>query len=138
MCYLGFLAKLRCFYRVYKLEIMIPFIRISGMNGVSKTVVHNAPEGVTEISASMWLFRSPRFLSFLLHLIKTSKHVRIKYAPNHFNSTFGSAYLNSKNTKLKLAKQVKKETRKANFPWDLGLLFGQPMKYALIARFNLF
>ena len=25
---------------------------------------------------------------------KTSKHVRIKYAQNHFKSTFGSAYLN--------------------------------------------
>ena len=40
--------------------------------------------------------------------------------------------------KLKLAKQAKKEPRKASFPWDLGLLFVQPMKYALIAGFNLF
>ena len=40
--------------------------------------------------------------------------------------------------KLKLAKQVKKEPRKASFPWDLGLMFVQPMKYALIAGFNLF
>ena len=53
-------------------------------------------------------------------------------------STFGSAYLNSKKPKLKLAKQVKKEPRKVSFPWDLGLLFVQPMKYALIAGFNLF
>ena len=72
------------------------------------------------------------FLSFLLHLLKTSKHVRITYAQKHFKSTFGSTYLNSKKIKLKLAKQVKKE------PWDLGLLFVQPMKYALIAGFNLF
>ena len=41
-------------------------------------------------------------------------------------------------TELKLAKQVKKEPRKARFPWDLGFLFVQPMKYALIAGFNLF
>ena len=54
---------------------------------------------------------------------KNSKHVRIKYAQNHFKSTFGSAYLISKKIKLKLAKQVKKEPRKAIFPWDLGLLF---------------
>ena len=37
--------------------------------------------------------------------------------------------------KLKLAKQVKKEPRKARFPWDLGFLFVQPMKYALISGF---
>ena len=37
--------------------------------------------------------------------------------------------------KLKLAKQVKKELRKESFPWDLGLQFVQPMKYALIAGF---
>ena len=36
--------------------------------------------------------------------------------------------------KLKLAKQAKKETRKASFPWDLGLLFVKPMKYALILK----
>ena len=33
---------------------------------------------------------------------------------------------------------MKKEPRKAIFPWDIGLLFLQPMKYALIAGFNLF
>ena len=62
----------------------------------------------------------------------------MKYSQNHFKSTFGSAYLNSKKIKLKLAKQVKKEPRKASFPWDLGLLFVQPMKYALISGFNIF
>ena len=36
--------------------------------------------------------------------------------------------------KLKLAKQAKKEPRKAIFPWDLGLMFVQPMKYALILQ----
>ena len=34
--------------------------------------------------------------------------------------------------KLKLAKQAKKEPRKARFPWNLGFLFLKPMKYALI------
>ena len=68
-------------------------------------------------------------------MLKTSNHVRIKYFQNHFKSTFGSDYVNSKKTKLKLAKQVKKEPRKASFPWDLGLLFVQAMKYALIAGF---
>ena len=42
--------------------------------------------------------------------------------------------LTRKNMKLKLAKQVKKEPRKASFPWDIGLLFVQPMKYALLLQ----
>ena len=42
--------------------------------------------------------------------------------------------LTQKNMKLKLAKQIKKELRKASFPWDLGLLFVQPIKYALILQ----
>ena len=36
--------------------------------------------------------------------------------------------------KLKLAKQAEKEPRKARFPWDIGLMFVQPMKYALILK----
>ena len=77
------------------------------------------------------------FFYFLLNLLKNNKHVIITYAQNHFNSTFGSSYLNSKKIKLKLAKQVKKEPRKASFPWDLGFLFGNPMRCALIAGFYL-
>ena len=46
-----------------------------------------------------------------------------------------SAYFKPDKTELKLAKTVKKEPRKASFPWDLGLLFGKPMRYALIAGF---
>ena len=84
----------------------------------------NAPEATSEQQL-------PFFLS---NLLKTSKHIRMKYAQKHFKSTFGSAYLNSKKMNLKLAKQVTKEPRKASFPWDLGLLFVQPMKYALILQ----
>ena len=62
----------------------------------------------------------------------------MKYAQNHLKSTFGPAYFNSNKTKLKLAKMVKKEARKASFPWDLGLMFGNPMRYALISGFNIF
>ena len=62
----------------------------------------------------------------------------MKYSQNHFENTFGSAYFKPNKTMLKLAKTVKKEPRKASFPWDLGLLFGKPMRYALIAGFNLF
>ena len=79
-----------------------------------------------ETPGGIWtLLKTPpnrSFLYFLLHLIKNSEYFRIKYSQNHFKSTFGSAYLNSKKIKLKLAKQVKKEPRKARFPWDLGLL----------------
>ena len=74
-------------------------------------------------------------LLFFVTPTKTRNLVRIKYSQKHFKSTFRSAYHNSKKTKLKIAKQVKKESRKASFPWDLGLLFVQPMKYALIVGF---
>ena len=40
--------------------------------------------------------------------------------------------------KLKLAKEVKKEPRKERFPWDIGFLFMQPMKYVVIVGFNFF
>ena len=62
----------------------------------------------------------------------------MKYSQKHSESTFGSAYFKPNKTKLKLAKTVKKEPRKASFPWDLGLLFGKPMRYTLIAGFNIF
>ena len=84
----------------------------------------NAPEATSD----------SRFLSFLSELIKYSEHVIITYAQNHFKSTFGSAYLISKKMKLKLAKQAKKEPRKARFRWDIGFIFVQPMKYALILQ----
>ena len=47
----------------------------------------------------------------------------------------GQPTLNPKKTKLKLVKTVKREPRKASFPWDLGLLIRKPMEYALIAGF---
>ena len=50
----------------------------------------------------------------------------------------GQPTLTKKKIKLKLAKPIKKEQRKASFPWDLGLIFVNPMKYALISGFNLF
>ena len=82
----------------------------------------NAPEATSDSN----------FLSFLSDLLKDSEHLRITNAQNHFNSTFGSAYLISKKMKIKLAKQAKKEPRKASFPWDIGFLYVQPMKYTLI------
>ena len=62
----------------------------------------------------------------------------MKYAQKHFESTFGSAYFKPNKTELKLAKTVKMEPRKASFSWELGLLLGKPMRYALISGFNLF
>ena len=78
----------------------------------------NAPETTSDRS----------FLFLMLDLLKEIKQVRIKYAQNHFKSTFGSAYFISKNNAVKLAKPAKKEPRKESFPWDLGLLFVQPIK----------
>ena len=40
---------------------------ICGLNGVSKTVVHNASEGVTDIGTPRSLFRSSRFLCVFCH-----------------------------------------------------------------------
>ena len=40
----------------------------------------------------------------------------------------GQPTLSQKNNEIKLAKPTKKEPRKARFPWDLGLLFVQPIK----------
>ena len=62
----------------------------------------------------------------------------MKYSQNKFESTFGSAYFKPNKTKSKLAKTVKKEPRKTRFPWDIGLIFWNPMRYALISGFNLF
>ena len=39
----------------------------------------------------------------------------------------GQPALSQQKAKLKLVKKVKKEPRKASFPWDLGLPLGQPM-----------
>ena len=78
-----------------------------------------------------------QILLFFLCLLKNNELIRMKYAQNHFESTFGSAYFKQKKTKLKLVKTVKKEPRKASFPWGLGLLFGNPMRYARISIFNL-
>ena len=67
-------------------------------------------------------------------MLKDSEKFRIKYSQEHFKSTFGSTYFTSKNSAVKLAKPAKREPRKAIFPWDIGLLFVQPMKYALILQ----
>ena len=95
-----------------------------------------------ETPGGIWTLPRPlsnsKFFSFLLHLLKTSNNFIINYSPKHFNSIFGSTYLNSKKTKLKLAKQVKKEPRKASFPWDLGFLFVHTIKvhwYFIILNF---
>ena len=68
------------------------------------------------------------FLLFLSDLLKERDKFRITYAQNQFKSTFGSAYFISKNNAVTLAKPAKNEPRKESFPWDLGLLFVQPIK----------
>ena len=78
-----------------------------------------------------------QLLLFLLCLLKDSELIRMKDAQKQFESTFGSAYFKPNKTKLKLAKTVKKEPRKASFPWDIGLLFGKPMRFELISGFYL-
>ena len=78
----------------------------------------NAPETTSDKS----------FLLFLSELLNDSEKVRKKYAKKNFKSTFGSSYFISKNNAVKLAKPAKKEPRKASFPWDLGLMFVQPIK----------
>ena len=48
--------------------------------------------------------------------------------------TLGQPTLSQKNNEIKLAKTTNREPRKARFPWDLGLLFVHPIKYALILQ----
>ena len=74
---------------------------------------------------------------FLLCLLKKNDIIRIKYSQNHFKSTFGSSYFKPKKTKLKLVKTVKKEPRKASFPWGIGLPLWKTILYALIDGFYL-
>ena len=81
-----------------------------------------------------WPLLNSKLFYFLLHMIKNSKYFRITYAQNHFKSTFGSAYLILKKNDVKLAKRAKREPRKESFPWDLVLIFVQPIKYALILQ----
>ena len=83
-------------------------------------------------------FSNKIFSSFCYSCLTNSDIIRMKYSKNHFESTFGSSYFKPNKTKLKLAKTVKKEPRKASFPWDLVLLFGNPMRYAFISGFNIF
>ena len=61
------------------------------------------------------------------YLLKEIEKVIITNSQKNFKSTFGSAYFISKNNEIKLAKTTNREPRKASFPWDLGLLFVQPI-----------
>ena len=75
------------------------------------------------------------FLSYLSDMLNESECIRITNFSNHFKSAFGSAYFISKINEIKLAKPMKKEPRKASFPWDLRLLFVQPIKSTDIAEY---
>ena len=124
--------------RAYSKNILLTTVKISenwynfswSLYGLKSRVYKVRKSKVSvkwETPGRIWTLLGPLsnniFFYFMLHLLKTSKHARIKYSQNHFKSTFGSTYLNSKKIKLKLAKQVRKEPRKESFPWDLGLLF---------------
>ena len=75
------------------------------------------------------------FLSSLSDLLNDIERVRTTNSQNHFKSTFGSAYFISKNNEIKLVKMSNREPRKESFPWDLGLLFVQPIKSTDISEY---
>ena len=75
------------------------------------------------------------FLSSLSDLLNDIERVIITNAQNHFKSTFGLAYFISKNNEIKLAKTTNREPRKARFPWDIGLIFVQPIKITDISSY---
>ena len=79
-----------------------------------------------------------RFPYSLSDLLKDSENVKITISQNHFKSTFGSAHFISKNSEIKLAKSAKTEPRKARFPWDIGLLFVQPIKSTDISEYLIY
>ena len=47
----------------------------------------------------------------------------------------GQPTLSQKINEIKLVKPTKREPRKASFPWDLGLLFVQPINSTDIAEY---
>ena len=62
----------------------------------------------------------------------------MKFSQTHFKSVLGHHTSYQKKLCKKLLKGanlvLQKEPRKESFPWDLGLLFGQPMRYAVFLQ----
>ena len=91
-------------YNISKLKYQKPLGPCTGWNKDLTTLQKFWILMNGETPGGIWTLPRPllksNFSSFLLHLLKTSKHVRIKYAQKHFKSTFGSTYLNSKKIKL--------------------------------------
>ena len=82
----------------------------------------NAPEATSEQQL-------PFFLS---NLLKKESISTLNMPKITLRVPLDQPTLTQKKMKFKLAKQVKKEPRKARFPWDIGLLFVHPIKYAMI------
>ena len=77
-------------------------------------------------------------LLFFVRPAKKQQAIKIKCVETHFKSVLDHHASYRKKLSKKLLKGahlvLQKEPRKARFPWDLGLLFGQPMRYALFLQ----
>ena len=102
---------------------------------ITNYVTKERPLGGFERSKSHFGQKIP---FFSVRPAKWQQVTRITNSPKHFKSAFGSAYFISKINEIKLAKPTKKEPRKASFPWDLGFLFGNPIRCALYCRIWIF
>ena len=96
-----------------------------------------------EASGKLWFVQESEngqsLLLFLLDLVKNSEKLKSN-VPKHTLKVF---WVTTLVTEKKLSKNLlswgnlvlqKKEPRKESFPWDLGFLFGQPMRYALFLQ----
>ena len=80
------------------------------------------PWGVSNRSKNDFRTKPPLIFCYNFYKPAILSHLNI------LKITFGWTHLLPKNSKLKLVfKEADKETRKASFPWDLGLILGQPI-----------
>ena len=93
-------------------------------------------------SGKLWFIQElengQSLLLFMLYLLKNSEQLKSN-VPKHTLKVF---WVTTLVTKKKLSKKLlkwtnlvlQKGTKEPSFPWDLGLLFGKPMRYALFLQ----
>ena len=96
-----------------------------------------------EASEKLWFVQDSKIgQSFLLFFVRPAKKSE-KLKSNVPKYTLQVFWVTTLVTEKKLSKNLlswgnlvlkKREPRKASFPWDLGLLFGQPMRCALLLQ----
>ena len=95
-----------------------------------------------EASEKLWFVQeSENVQSLLVFFVRPDKNSE-KLKSNVPKHTLKVFWVTTLVTEQKLSKKLlkganlvlQKEPRKPSFPWDIGLLFGQPMRYALFLQ----